>query len=95
MRWGYESSNVDESVLSWFTDFLVRQIELLNSLIEVESRSKWALVAVVETMQRYLSVVVEDDNTAQYCTKIKEVLLFLCEIDAKHINRYRYLGAAI
>lgn len=67
-------------------------MELLNSLIEVESHSKWALVALVETMQRSLSVVGDAMESVSHRAKIRETLIFLCEIDAKHANRYRFLN---
>ena len=82
-------------MILWYTDFLLRQIGLLNSLIEVESHSKWALVALVETTQRYISVCPQREQAGaeSHHTRIKDILHLLCEIDSKHINRYRYLGA--
>ena len=95
MRWGRESVTKDETVLAWYIDFLQRQMILLNSLIEVESHSKWALVALVETMQRYFTVGEKQDQTEaeSHRAKVKDILELLCEIDPKHVNRYRYLDA--
>jgi hypothetical protein len=84
--------------MAWYQEFLLRQLDLLNSLVEVESSSKWALVALVETMQRHLSVIPSEPSSEQaagietHRAKIAELLQLLCEIDSKHANRYRYLS---
>ena len=88
-----ESAENDSTVSEWYNDFLQNQIALLESLLEVESRSKWALVALVETMQRHLAVRPAGEDSAAETVKIKASLQLLCEIDTKHINRYIYLGA--
>ena len=84
----------DSDIKEWYKDFLNRQIELLDSLIEMESTTKWGHVALVETLQRLL-VIIADCSNADVVTaqreKLKNSLQYLCEIDPRHSIRYHYM----
>ena len=92
----------DSDDRQWFRSVLDQQISVMRGLLEVEANSKWAMSALTMMLELVLKFHYEDrsngifsDSSGSTVGAIDEerqqILLFLCEVDPYHVNRYKYL----
>lgn len=83
---------------NWLCNELNRQLDTLNSLLEVEPASKWCMVAKVFLISTLLEVIGGDvamtgcdvDSSAVSEERLR-MIEALCVLDPAHVNRYRYM----
>lgn len=81
----------NQASMSLFKQILVKQIELIESLLELEDKCKLAMTALVDTIGFLLDVEDSNDDNSVYRQRRVSLIHTLSEIDPMHINRYRYL----
>ena len=79
----------------WLIDELHRQLETLNSLLDVEPASKWCMVAKVFLITELLGVMGVGMSGSDAASTVSEersrMIEALCVLDPAHLNRYRYM----
>jgi geranylgeranyl transferase type-2 subunit alpha len=82
--------------LNYFKLVLESQINVMNSLLELESNSKWARVCLVELYSQLIALpaatmITSSQSTDELVTKRSDLLTQLVGLDATHAERYKYL----
>lgn len=80
--------------LDWLQEELQRQLDTLNSLLEVEPSSKWCMLAKVFLISELLKTKAQksenEDNSLLVQNRL-DTIDILTEIDPGHVNRYHYM----
>ena len=96
-------SNLNPPDYSWLLSIINQQLDMLQSLIEIEPDCKWALITRSSLLQKCVTCAEKIDNASAVLgvdmrgyidTKLgesKELLSHLCVIDSAHKLRYEYL----
>jgi geranylgeranyl transferase type-2 subunit alpha len=76
----------------WLIDELTRQLETLNSLLEVEPASKWCMLAKVFLINELLGVAAgRSESDADWRAERLKMVADLSVLDPAHVNRYKYM----
>jgi geranylgeranyl transferase type-2 subunit alpha len=95
--WALKQFQEQQEDLQIYISSLEKQIVIVNSLLEIEPTSRWAmnsLIFLISQLQSTLSAnqtFLSPTNMTDYLQKRRQLLEDLCSIDAIHTNRYRYL----
>lgn len=86
----------------WYIDIVEKQIEVMRSLLSVETSSKWAMSSLCMMLDMILRVSDSTPNASDASSSLhfatndlineRQALLGkLCQVDPDHVNRYNYM----
>ncbi len=77
--------------------FLQKLLRIVDELLAVESTCKWLLVAFCELIKalQVSALLPNQDEAVEWNRRRLETLKKLCEIDQKHVQRYKYMIALL
>lgn len=78
--------------MEWFLDVLRAQTDLVKSLLEIETNSKWPLTCLVNLLGFIQKLTTDTSAASRIHDERLQLLQKLIEIDPTHRNRYIYLG---
>lgn len=97
IKWAASESILNKSN-EWFLAILKRQLEVIDTLLEVEPSSKWAMVEVVNLIDTITTSITKETLPDGFLSVLNSKRVYFLEqliiIDPMHKCRYEYLLAA-